>query len=220
MKKAFILLCTIAVFTACNNTSQQQQANESNNTNTVIDMNIKDKSFEELFTKVDNSEIRKTLSKLMSKEDHTVITAGTDEHYNSMAASWEALGHYFEKPTTLCLLGAGRYTLEFIKEQQTYTMSFFPGQFKGDVMAFGTKSGRNSDMMKETKLTHVLTPSGNSTYKEANVVIECRLFEITTVNPTDFYDEDGKKFVEDALKEANDYHKLVFGTVTNIWVRK
>ncbi len=218
MKKTFILLCTIAVFAACNNTSQKQTANENTNSTTV--MNVKDKSFEELFTKVDSAEVKETLSKLMVQKDHTVITAGTDSNFNSMVASWEVLGRYFEKPTTFCLLGANRYTLEFIRKQQTYTMSFFPEQFTADVMAFGTKSGRDSDKMKETKLTYVKTPSGTITYKEATVVIECRLFEITSVYPGDFYTEDGKTFVEDALKEANDYHKLVFGTITNVWIRK
>lgn len=52
------------------------------------------------------------------------------------------------------------------------------------------------------------------------IFIECRLFEITTVHPDDFYVEEGRAFVENAYKEADDYHKLVFGTITNVWVRK
>ncbi len=218
MKKLLLSICIIPVFMSCNKTAEKQPSDET--TNTTIDMNVKDKSFDELFTKVDSADIKQTLAKLMVEQEHTVITAGTTERYNSMAASWEALGRYFNKPTILCLLGANRYTLEFIKDRQAYTMSFFSEQYTRDVMAFGTKSGRNSDKMKESKLTHVLTPLGTPTYKEANVIIECQLFEITTVNPNDFYTEDGKKFVEDALKEAKDYHKLVFGTITNVWIRK
>ncbi len=212
MKKIFSLLCILTVFASCNNKSQQQS--------TMTDMNIKDKSFNELFIKVDSANVKATLAKLMVEQDHTVITAGTEAQFNSMAASWEVLTTYFRQPRTLCLLGANRYTLEFIRKQQTYTMSFFPEQFTGDVMAFGRTSGRNSDKMKESKLTYVKTPSNNITYKEANIVIECSLFEITTVHPNDFYDESGKKFVEDALKDNSDYHKLVFGTITNVWIRK
>ena len=208
------------MLSSCNGTTRKQAVNEDTNPNPVDYMNVQDKSFEELFRTIEPDEFRNTLSGLVGQKDHAVITAGTDTLHNSMAASWEFLGHYFEKPTTFCLLGAQRYTLELIKEHRTYTMSFFPEQFNGDVFAFGRGSGRNSDKMKETKLTHVLTPSGNSAWKEAEVVVECRLFEITTVNPDDFYDGEAKTFVENGKKEGGDYHKLVFGTVTNVWIRK
>jgi flavin reductase (DIM6/NTAB) family NADH-FMN oxidoreductase RutF len=221
MKKVFILLCTIAVFASCNSAPQKQTTSTNEKTNT--DMNVKDKSFDELFTKVDSAEIMPTLTKLILEEANTVITAGEASQYNSMMANWQVLGNYFMQPipTTMCLLGAGRYTLEFIRKEQSYTMSFFPDEYKDEAMKFGFRSGRNSDKMKETTLTHVLTPSGNPTYKEANVVIESRLFEITTVNPNDFYTKDGKKFVVDGAKDNNgDYHKLVLGRITNVWVRK
>ncbi len=189
MKNVVMSLCMIAVFASCDGASKKQETNKNENSNPTIDMHVKDKSFDELFKPVNPAEIRETLSKLMVQEDHTVITAGTESLYNSMAASWEVLGRYFSEPTTLCLLGANRYTLEFIRKEQAYTMSFFPTQYNDDVMAFGRRSGRDSGKMKESKLTHVVTPSGNITYKEANVVIECDLFEVTTVHPDDFYTE-------------------------------
>lgn len=221
MKKGIILLCAIAVFASCSNASPKQETNE--NSNKITDMNVKDKSFDELFTKVDSAEIMPTLTKLILKEANTVITAGGTSKYNSQMANWQVLSNFFMQPTpmTFCLLGASRYTLEFIRQEQSYTMSFFPDEYKAEAMKFGFRSGRNSDKMKETTLTHVLTPSGNSTYKEANVVIESRLFEITTVNIDDFYTEDGKKFVVDGAKDNNgENHKLVFGRITNVWVRK
>ncbi len=218
MKKLLLSLCTIAVFISCDGGAQKQTSNE--NANKKIDMNVKDKSFDELFEQVKEADVKETLAGLMVQEEHTVLTAGTESKFNSMPASWEALGRYFQKPGTLCLLGANRYTLEFIRQQKSYTMSFLPEQFRSDVMALGRQSGRDSDKMKETRLTYAKTPSGNITYKEARVVIECQLFEITTVHPEDFYTEDGRKFVEDALNEASDYHKLVFGTITHVWVRK
>lgn len=220
MKNLILILCAVFMLTSCDGRLKKQAVNEVVNSNTTQQMGVKDRTFEDLFSRVDSAQVRTILARLMASEDHTVITAGTDSLYNSMAASWEALGRYFEKPTTFSLLGANRYTLEFIRKQQTYTMSFFSDQYNGDVFAFGRKSGRNSDKMKETKLTHVQTPAGNITYKEANVIIECRLFEITTVNPNDFYTKDGKDFVEAAHNDTTDYHKLVFGTITNIWVRK
>ena len=99
-------------------------------------------------------------------------------------------------------------------------MSYFDDEYKKDFILFGKKSGRNSDKMKESKLSLVQTPSGNLTYREAKLVIECKLSQVTTVSPADFYKEEGKKFVEEAYAETKDYHKIVFGEITSVWIRK
>jgi flavin reductase (DIM6/NTAB) family NADH-FMN oxidoreductase RutF len=99
-------------------------------------------------------------------------------------------------------------------------MTYFPDEYKGQVMFFGSKSGRDTDKMKEITLTPVQTPDGNTTYKEARLILECKLTELTTVNPDDFYTQEGKDFVVGAYKETNAYHKLVFGEITNVWIKK
>ena len=71
-----------------------------------------------------------------------------------------------------------------------------------------------------TTLTAVATPAGNMTYKEAAVVLECKLSEVTTVSPDDFLNEDDKKFVVDAHAETGEYHKMIFSEITNVWIRK
>lgn len=117
-------------------------------------------------------------------------------------------------------LRSNRYTLELMREQQTYTVSYFDSEFKDDIMQFGMKSGRDSDKMKETKLTAVQTPDGNPAYKEAKIILECRLAEVTTVAPEDFYNDEDRKFVTDAHAETGDWHKLVLSQITKAWIRK
>jgi flavin reductase (DIM6/NTAB) family NADH-FMN oxidoreductase RutF len=177
---------------------------------------VKDMSFDELFDSISPEEIIDNVFKLVGK-DYTVITAGHFPEHNSMTASWGGFGILFEKPTTWCFLRASRYTLELIKQEQTYTMSYFPDEYKEQVLFFGSKTGKNTDKMKETTLTAVQTPSGNLTYKEARLIIECKLTELTTVNPNDFYTEFGKTFIEGAYDEVKEYHKLVFGEITKVW---
>ena len=99
-------------------------------------------------------------------------------------------------------------------------MSYFDEDDKEDIMIFGTQSGRNSDKMKEHQLTMVQTPDGNISYKEAKLIIECKLTEVTTVSPDDFLTDEGKEFITSAHAEAKAYHKLVFGDITNVWERK
>jgi flavin reductase (DIM6/NTAB) family NADH-FMN oxidoreductase RutF len=119
------------------------------------------------------------------------------------------------------MLRSNRYTLELIRKENRYTMSFFDREYQEEIVKFGMSSGRDSNKkMTNTTLTAVETPSGNMSYKEAKIIIELGLFEVTTVSPDDFLTEDARQFIIDAHTETNEYHKLVFGEIKNVWVRK
>jgi flavin reductase (DIM6/NTAB) family NADH-FMN oxidoreductase RutF len=175
--------------------------------------------FEELFGPIEAKDIPGDVFTHVNS-DYTVITAGNPEHYNSMVASWGGWGILFNRPSTWCFLRSSRYTLELIRKEQTYTMTYFDDAYKEDILLFGTKSGRDTDKMKESKLTSVQTPAGNLTYKEARLILECKLTEVTTVSPGDFYNKEDLQFITDAHAETNDYHKIVFGEITAVWLRK
>ncbi|MDR3227006.1 MAG: flavin reductase [Prevotellaceae bacterium] len=204
MKKSLLSIICVAMLASCGNGEQQ---------------NFKAMSFEELFTEITPNELTDNVFKLFSK-DFTVITAGDSTHYNSMTAGWGGIGILFQQPAAWCVLRANRYTLELMRRDTTYTLSFFPDEYKEQVLFLGSKSGRDSQKMQETTLTAVQTPLGNMTYKEARLVFECSLSQITTVSPDDFYSPDNKQFIEDGYAEAHDYHKIVFGEITKIWVQK
>jgi flavin reductase (DIM6/NTAB) family NADH-FMN oxidoreductase RutF len=99
-------------------------------------------------------------------------------------------------------------------------MSYFPSEYKEQILFLGSKSGRASEKMKEVELTSVQTPSGDISFKEARLIIECKLTEITTPNPNDFYTQEAKDYLKEAYEEANDYRKYVFGEITHVWVKK
>jgi flavin reductase (DIM6/NTAB) family NADH-FMN oxidoreductase RutF len=199
---------------SCGN-QEKKDSTEQN----VDSKNLKEMSFDELFTSISPEEITDNVFKLVGK-DFTVITAGKESHFNSMTASWGGVGILFNKPVTWCSLRANRYTLEIMKKEQTYTLSYFADEYKDQVLFFGSKSGRDTDKMKETTLTPVQTPTGDITYKEARLILECKLVELTTVSPDDFYNQEDKDFIRGGYEEAKEYHKLMFGEITNVWVRK
>ena len=109
--------------------------------------------------------------------------------------------------------------LELIQKVQTYTMSYFPDQYRKQMLFLGSKSGRDTEKMKEAELTIVQTLSGNMSFKEARLIIECTLTAITTPNPDDFATQEAKDYINEAYKEASDYRKFVFGEITHIWER-
>ena len=57
-------------------------------------------------------------------------------------------------------------------------------------------------------------------FKEARLIIECKLTEITTANLDDFYSQEARDYLKEAYKEASDYRKFVFGEITRVWVKK
>jgi flavin reductase (DIM6/NTAB) family NADH-FMN oxidoreductase RutF len=228
MKRSTILFFAVTILTvvSCNESNRKNAPQEAvpvtreDTAAAVLSReDVRSRSFQELFGAIEAKDIPGDVFTHVGS-DFTVITAGNPSHYNSMVASWGGWGILFNNPTTWCFLRSNRYTLELIRKEQTYTMTYFDEAYKDDIMLFGTKSGRETDKMKESKLTSVQTPAGNMTYKEARLVLECKLFEVTTVAPDDFYTEEGRKFVIDAHAETNEYHKIVFGEITSVWLRK
>ncbi len=164
-------------------------------------VNVKEMNFDQLFKQISPEEICDNVFTLVGKV-FPVITAGKEDHYNSMTASGGGLGLLFKKPTTWCILRADRYTLEMIQKEQTYTMSYFPNEYKEQILFLGSKSGRDSEKMKEVELTSVQTPSGDMSFKEARLIIECKLTELTTPNPNDFYTQEAKDYYKRSLQRS------------------
>jgi len=177
--------------------------------------------FEQLFKQISTKELCDNFNVFtLVGEDFYAITAGKKNNCNSMIGSGGGLGLLFKKPTTWCLIRQDRYTLEMIQKEQTYTLSYFPNEYKEQMLFLGRKSGRDCEKMKEVELTSVQTPSGDMSFKEARLIIECTLTAITTPNSSDFYSQESKDYIDEAYKDANDYRKLVFGEITHVWIKK
>jgi flavin reductase (DIM6/NTAB) family NADH-FMN oxidoreductase RutF len=185
----------------------------------MSELNVKEMNFDQLFEQISPEEICDNVFTLVGK-DFTVITAGKEDHYNSMTASGGGLELLFMRPTTWCILRADRYTLEMIQEEGTYTLSYFPNEYKEQILFLGSKSGRDSEKMKEVELTSIQTPSGDMSFKEVRLIIECKLTALTTANPNDFYTQETRDYINEAYQEAHVYRKLAFGEITHVWVKK
>ncbi|MDR1653050.1 MAG: flavin reductase family protein [Prevotellaceae bacterium] len=218
MQKLLIFALLFAAF-SCTKFSSGQAADADNQAQTISYDSVSSKSFDELFTEVQPEDIADNPVKL-ALTDNIVITAGRAAHYNSMVAADGGTGVLMGKPVTFCGLRGSRYTLEVLLRDSVYTFSIFDERFRCDFMKFGDKSGRDSQKMTETALTAVSTPSGLVTFKEARLVIECQLAQTHTINPDEVYAQANRQFFVDAHKEVGSWHKIVFGDIKHVWVRK
>ena len=191
----FLLICIL--LTSCYKRTKRDNGISSITAVRIGSIESNNIDFEDIFKKISPEELTDNVFKLIGK-DFTVITAGKADLYNSMIASFGGWGILFGEPTTWCFLRANRYTLEIIAKEKSYTMSYFADEYKDQILFLGSKSGRNSEKMRENTLTMIQTPSENISYEEARLIIECTLTEVTTVNPEDFYIEKDRKFITDA----------------------
>lgn len=176
--------------------------------------------FEQLFKKITQEEIADKFNIFtLIGRDYFVVTAGKLEKYNSMVASGGCFGLLFKKPTVMTCLRSDRYTVELIEKEQTYTLSFFANEYKQQMMFLGSKSGRDSNKMSETKLSAIEIPCGNISFKEARLIIECKLIQITTPALDDFYSQKTKDWLKEAYKSVSDYRKYVFGEIAHVWLK-
>ena len=106
-----------------------------------------------------------------------LVTAGIPGHFNSCTVGWGSMGVLWagmesSGAAVTIYLHPDRYTCDFVKEHDTFTLSFFPAKYKKALGYMGTHSGRDGDKAA-AGLTPV--PMGDSmTYEEANLVFLCR----------------------------------------------
>ena len=102
-----------------------------------------------------------------------LLTAGTKNSFNSMTISWGGLGTLWNKPAATVYVRQSRYTHDFMDNNEYFTVSFYPEEFKKQLGVLGTKSGRDMDKMNDSGLTPVEVGESVS-FKEAEVTLVCR----------------------------------------------
>ena len=100
-------------------------------------------------------------------EQWGLVTAGTKEKFNSMTISWGSMGTIWGKPMITVFIRPTRYTYEFMKSNEYFTVSFFDEKYRDKLSLMGNKSGRDIDKVKETGFTPKFLDKG-ITYEEAS----------------------------------------------------
>ena len=102
-----------------------------------------------------------------------LLTAGSESSFNTMTISWGGLGTIWNKPVATVYVRESRYTHEFMDNNDYFTVSFYPEEYKKVLGVLGSKSGRDMDKMKESGLTPVKAGESMS-FKEAEVTLLCK----------------------------------------------
>ncbi len=149
----------------------------------------------------------------MFADDWMLLSAGKDTSMNMMTIAWGALGEVWGKPTVTIYVSTDRYTYKFLEENEYFTVTAFPEQFRDKLQYLGSVSGRDEDKVKGSGLTPEFTKLGNPIYKEATLAIECKKLygqqlqkELMPLEQRQWYDE-----------KKQGVHVMYIGEIVNVW---
>ncbi len=143
-----------------------------------------------------------------------LITAGAVDNYNTMTASWGAMGELWNKDVCFIFIRPQRYTKEFVEREEYFTLSFFGEEYKKALTFCGRFSGRDYDKAKETGLTPVEIDSC-TTFGECETVIVCKKIASQEIDPEGFIDKD----IDPKNYPMKDYHTMYIGEVISCYAR-
>ena len=161
-----------------------------------------------MFKEISPKEIKDNLIGAIADE-WMLITAGDEQSFNMMTASWGFVGEMWGADSVVIAVRPQRYTMEFLDREDTFSLSFY-GDNKEIHKVCGSKSGRDVDKGKETGLTPVF--SDNTVYfKEANKVIICQKQYVSRLTPDKFIDKEPLKWYP-----TEDYHYMIIGKIIKV----
>lgn len=151
----------------------------------------------------------------MIGEEWMLVTAGDQEKYNTMTASWGGIGVMWGKNVAVTVIRPQRYTKELVESHDTFTLSFYPRDYKKALSICGSKSGRDIDKAKETGLTPAFDQAAPY-FEQASVVLVCKKLYAQPMDPAGFAD----KSLDEKWYPDKDYHKMFVGEVVKVLVKK
>ena len=146
--------------------------------------------------------------------DWMLLTAGTEDKFNTMTASWGGLGHLWGKDVAFAFIRPQRYTKQFVDENDCFSLCFFGGEQMEALRYLGTASGRDEDKIAKSglTLTHI---DSVPCFEEASLVLLCRKLYVQTLEPEQFTD----RAVADSCYPNHDFHDLYIAEIQKALVR-
>lgn len=162
------------------------------------------------FTEITIKDVKDNLVKAISDE-WMLISAGNEEGYNMMTASWGFVGEMWGSDCVIAAIRPQRYTMEFVDNNDYFALSFY-GDRKDIHKVCGSKSGRDVDKTALTGLTPVF--SDNTVYfNEARLVIICKKQYVAPLKEEGFCDKAPlEKWYQD------DLHNMIIGKIERVLI--
>lgn len=148
----------------------------------------------------------------MISKDWLLITAGDEAKSNTMTASWGGLGIMWGKNIATVYIRPQRYTKEFVDNNDLFTLSVLPEEYRKALNVCGTVSGKDvADKWEQAGLKPYYT-EGTTAVEEADLVFVCKKQYHQTMLPECFDEKenDGRWYPE------KDYHIMYMAEIVKV----
>lgn len=217
MKVLFTVIALAIVITSCMNNNNKEQKGEKSSHQ--VEGAPVSADWESQYDRIEAADLPDNVFDLIGKQ-WMLVTAGNKDAYNTMTASWGGLTYVWERPATIAYIRDSRYTYGFLQREESFTLSFFTEQYRGALRICGTKSGRNTDKVKEAGLTPIETPSGLMSFGEARMIIECKKMLVQELDYANLTEPYKTTIMKESYTKEPAKHQLFISEITNIWLRK
>ena len=146
----------------------------------------------------------------MIGKDWMLLTAGNENKYNTMTASWGGLGVLWNKNVVFAFVRPQRFTFDFMNDNEYFSCAFFKEDYRNALAYCGKYSGRDVDKAKECNLTPVFDENAPY-FDEADTVIVCKKLYVQQMDESCIIDESVK-----ANYNGNDYHHVFVGEIVKV----
>lgn len=150
----------------------------------------------------------------MIDKDWFLVTAGGEQAWNTMTASWGFAGIMWGQKTFTTVIRPQRYTKEFIDKANTFSICFFEEDQRKSLAFCGSNSGRDCDKAEKTGLVPIFTDD-TTAFEQAKLVLICEKAYVQEMKAECFID----KALNDANYAANDHHTQYIGIIKKVYVK-
>ena len=160
-----------------------------------------------MFQKVDPKALDSNFFSLLA-DRWALLTVADGEGCNPMTVSWGGTGILWNKPVATVYVRPQRYTYGLMEKEGHFSLCFLPEDRRDAMALCGSKSGRDTDKVKECGLT-VESGLAAPYFAEAELVLVCRKLYAQDFDPACYVD----RAVDEAVYPGKDYHRMYIGEI-------
>ncbi len=169
----------------------------------------------QLFKKIEPTSIEDNFINIIG-EKWMLITAGTPEKFNTMTASWGAMGVLWNKSVAICFIRPTRHTFNFANNHEIFTLSFLDEKDRRILNYCGSHSGKNVNKIEATGLKPLITENLGIIFEQSRLSIECRKIYFDDLRPDHFLD----LWIDRDNYPKKDYHRFFIGEIVGTYQKK
>lgn len=149
--------------------------------------------------------------------ENALLTAGDREGCNTMTIGWCQVGRLWNLPVCTVYVRPERHTFRFMEEQEYFTVSVLSAGAKQTMQVCGTKSGRDTDKIRECGLTVCHGAGDAPFFEEAERVLVCRKLFVQDMTPEHI--AAGEEKILPLYGAKGGWHRIYTGEIVEAYSR-